>query len=128
MDLALLGISKFNMSSVTDTSVMFRHAEDFDGDISGWDVSSVTRMDAMFLGADKFNGDISGWDVSNVKNLAEFATRAETFAVDLCPWGLKLPKDVHFGDFPPFRDTACPNEIPPNMDRTPPGPFCHDCN
>lgn len=41
-------LSKWNMSSVTDTSLMFRHAEDFQSDISGWDVSKVTRMDGKW--------------------------------------------------------------------------------
>lgn len=82
---------------------------------------------AMFLGADKFNVDISPWNVSGVKNLKDFAQRAKIFTVNLCAWGLKLPEDVYFGEYPPFRDSACPDQRPPNMSSSPPGPFCHAC-
>ena len=43
----------------------------FNGDISEWDVSSVTDMSVMFAYTNNFNQDISDWDVSSVTNMHE---------------------------------------------------------
>ena len=48
------GISKWDVSSVTDMEGMFANAGRFDGDISKWDVSRVTSMALMFADG-KFN-------------------------------------------------------------------------
>ena len=39
------------------------------GDISKWNVSNVTDMSLMFYEARSFNGDLSKWNVSNVREL-----------------------------------------------------------
>ena len=52
-------ISHWNVSSVTDTNMMFSYAKSFDGDVSKWDVSSVTDMRRMFSSAASCNGDLS---------------------------------------------------------------------
>ena len=53
-------ISKWDVSSVTDTSGMFRQARVFNCDLSKWDVSSMTNMDDMFLNAASFNQKLCG--------------------------------------------------------------------
>ena len=79
-------ISGWDVSSVTDMSLMFYRAAAFNGDISGWDVSSVTNMDSIFWDTESFNGDISGWDVSKVTNMDGMFTSATNFNGDLSGW------------------------------------------
>ena len=60
------GISKWDVSNVTDMNNMFYRCTYFNQDISGWDVKKVTNMGYMFYNCKSFNQDISKWDVSNV--------------------------------------------------------------
>ncbi len=79
-------ISKWDTTSVTNMSYLFKAAIAFNGDISGWDVSSVENMDSMFNGANAFNGDISGWDVSSVANMSNMFNSALSFKGNLNDW------------------------------------------
>ena len=48
---------------------MFRSADLFNQDISGWNTSKITSssgMSGMFQDADEFNQDISTWCVSSI--------------------------------------------------------------
>jgi surface protein len=71
-------ISSWNVSSVTNMSVMFANTA-FNQDISLWDVSAVTIMGSMFQNATAFNQDISSWDVSNVTTMNGMFYSAVTF-------------------------------------------------
>ena len=74
-DVDFSSIGSWDVSNVTDMSVMFTHiygGNMFDQDISSWDVSNVTNMSNMFAGNNKFNQDLSGWDVSKVTNCDGF--------------------------------------------------------
>ncbi|HSW61537.1 MAG TPA: BspA family leucine-rich repeat surface protein [bacterium] len=76
--------SDWDVSNITNMSLMFADANNFNQDISGWDVSKVTNMSGMFLGTG-FNQDISSWDVSNVKDMSDmFAYSA--FNSNLSSW------------------------------------------
>jgi len=63
------GLSKWDVSSVTDVRCMFDSAASFNGDLNTWNVSSVTNMVGMFHGATAFNGDLSAWNVSSAKSM-----------------------------------------------------------
>ncbi|MBW8199367.1 BspA family leucine-rich repeat surface protein [Flagellimonas abyssi] len=60
---------KPDLTNVTDMAFMFR-GSNFNGDISGWDVSNVTDMSLMFLEAPNFDQDLGGWDIGNVENMS----------------------------------------------------------
>ena len=45
----------------------------FNQDISSWDVSKVTNMTLMFEYATSFNQDLSSWDVNGVKGCRDFS-------------------------------------------------------
>ena len=51
------------MSGVTDMASMFRGADSFNGDISGWDVSNVIDMRWMFDNTNSFNQNLGNWYV-----------------------------------------------------------------
>ena len=69
------GISKWDVSRVTDMCGMFVDAPAFNADLSKWDVSSVKDMYGMFTNAGSFDNDISKWDVSNHTTVAPTTTR-----------------------------------------------------
>lgn len=62
-------LDKPDLTNVTDMAHMFQESN-FNGDISGWDVSNVTNMSLMFLGASNFDQDLGGWDIGNVENMS----------------------------------------------------------
>jgi uncharacterized protein (TIGR02145 family) len=88
-------ISSWDVSSVTNFQFMFRNAYSFNGDISTWDVSSVTNMQLMFFNASSFNGDISSWNVSNVTTLVEMFKSASSFNQDLSSWDVSSVTDMN---------------------------------
>ena len=46
-----------------NTIFMFRKADVFDQDISGWDVSNVWRFTGMFEEAINFNQNLNSWKI-----------------------------------------------------------------
>jgi hypothetical protein len=69
------------MSSAFENRELFK-----DVGISNWDVSSVTRMDNMFRNAVSFNGDISKWNVENVQSAHRMFKNAKAFDKDIRGW------------------------------------------
>ena len=57
---------RYDTSSVTTMSSMFRDAVTFNQPINQWNTSSVEYMDSMFYGAATFNHIIGKWDTSSV--------------------------------------------------------------
>jgi surface protein len=66
----LVDVSDIDISHVTNMSLMFYNASNFNQNLSGWDTSKVTGMSNMFNGATSFNQDLSAWDVSNVTDMS----------------------------------------------------------
>ncbi len=75
-------------STVTDLSVMFYRATNFNQDINSWDVSNVTNMIGMFFGATSFNKDLSNWDVSRVNLMSGMFCGTTSFNRDLGSWNV----------------------------------------
>ena len=49
------------------------------GDINTWDVSAITDFSMLFMGRGDFNSDISNWDVSNGDHFGAMFLRAYSF-------------------------------------------------
>ena len=75
-----------NLSGVSSMQNMFRDAETFDGDLSGWDVSSIENMDGMFRGTESFNSDLSDWDTSGATDMRKMFQGALKFNGDISSW------------------------------------------
>ena len=94
-----------DLSDVTIMQNMFRDAEKFNGDLSGWNTSSATNMSYMFNGADAFNGDLSGWDVSSVTDMTAMFWNAAAFNGDISTWNTSSATNISFM----FNDAAAFN-------------------
>ncbi len=75
-----------DLSNVTDIVYMFRDANSFNQDISGWDVSNVKYIGGMFWNASSFNQDIGSWNVSNVQDMQDMFYGASSFNQDIGSW------------------------------------------
>ena len=85
-----------DLSGVTSMQNMFRDAEKFDGDLSGWDVSGVANMDGTFRGASAFDGDLSAWDTSGANDTRKMFQDAVAFNGDISSWN--TTGVAHMGD------------------------------
>ncbi len=79
-------INDWDVSNVTDMSVMFSSASSFNQRLTGWDVSNVTDMSYMFARASSFNGDIGSWVTSNVNDFSMMFFEASSFNRDIGTW------------------------------------------
>ena len=87
-------ISSWDVSNVTIMEGMFESAENFNQDLSSWDVSNVTDMRWMFALASSFNEDLSTWNVSNVTDMMEMFEDADSFNQDLSAWDVSSVTDI----------------------------------
>jgi surface protein len=78
-------IGNWNVSNVTNMSVMFYGASSFNQPIGTWNTTNVTNMYHMFYGASSFNKTISYdstnqyWNTSNVTNMDQMFYGATNF-------------------------------------------------
>ena len=89
-------ISKWDVSSVTDMSYMFDGTSSFNGNLSSWDVSSVTDMSYMFVAATAFNGNLSSWDVSSVTDMSYMFNHASSFNSNISKWDVSSVTDMSY--------------------------------
>ena len=83
-------------SALKNTKEMFAGAESFNGNLSNWDMSSVTDMSMMFLRTSVFNQDISGWNVSSVKNMERMFSAAAVFNQNIGEWDISSVEDMTY--------------------------------
>ena len=82
----IIGIEKWDVSSVNTMMRTFARNDTFNENITNWDVSKVENMNGMFNGSSKFNQDISNWDVSSVTTMKEMFYNASKFNQDISKW------------------------------------------
>jgi len=73
-------------SGITNMSMLFGNANNFNSDINSWDVSNVTDMSSMFLNAYIFDQPLNRWDVSNVTDMTFMFFDAYNFDQSLNNW------------------------------------------
>jgi surface protein len=90
-------ISRWNMSSATDTSNMFWIAWSFNNNLSTWDMSRVKDMSRMFNGADVFEGiGLERWNTSCVENMQGMFAGVDLFDVNLSGWDVSHVVDMSY--------------------------------
>ncbi len=83
-----------NLTAVTDISLMFTEANNFNGNVSNWNVSNITDMSYMFNGASSFNGDVSNWNVENVTDMSWMFSYANVFNQNIGNWDVSNVLDM----------------------------------
>lgn len=78
-------IGMWNVSRVTDMSMLFSANTAFNQDLGFWNTGRVETMASMFRGATAFNQDISGWNVGRVQDFSRMFQGA-LFAQDIGVW------------------------------------------
>ena len=79
-------INNWDVSNITDMSLMFFQAQDFDQSLNSWNVSGVQYFNSMFNHATAFNGDISNWNLLSASNLNNLFNNATRFNQDISNW------------------------------------------
>lgn len=84
----IIGLDKWDTSSVTDMSYMFRECSSLQQiDVSKWDTSSVTTIEGVFFRCYKLkHADVSGWDTSKVVSPAYAFYQTLFQSLDLSNW------------------------------------------
>jgi surface protein len=73
---------------------MFFNASVFNQNIGNWNVSNVTNMSLMFSSAISFNQNIGIWNVLKVKNMAEMFNGAKAFNQNIGIWDFTSVTDI----------------------------------
>ena len=72
-------INDWDVSGVTDMSVLFHGFGEFNENISKWDTSNVVNMHGMFFEAYSFNQPLDSWDTSKVQSMDSMFWKAYSF-------------------------------------------------
>jgi surface protein len=89
-------LDTWDVTNITDMSVMFRKAVAFNGNITNWNVENVTTMSSMFAYAESFNQDIGGWDVSNITNMYSLFYYASSFNQNIGGWDVSSVENMGY--------------------------------
>lgn len=88
-------MNRWDMSTITNMSRMFKNDNAFNQNISDWDVGNVTEMNEMFYGNNLFNQDLSNWDVSQVTSMSAMFSGTSRFNQDIGSWNVRKTTDMH---------------------------------
>jgi surface protein len=87
-------INCWDVSDITDMSLLFKAKDTFDEPIGCWDVSKVTTMWGMFNAAVKFNQDIGKWNVGKVTTMYAMFSYAKAFNQVIGNWNVGEVTDM----------------------------------
>ena len=110
----------WDVSAVTDMTLLFRDLTYFNGNVSKWDTSSVTRMWSSFHLALSFNQDISGWNVRKVTDMAYMFAKTGAFWQDISAWTFDVDlisvdrNSIWWGSYLKANYAACSDSSPPS--------------
>ena len=79
-------LNSWDVSNVTNMSVMFGRTTAFDQPLDNWDTSNVTNMALMFGDAESFNQPLNNFNTSNVTNMLSMFGGATSFNQPISNW------------------------------------------
>ena len=82
----------------TSLSDLFRDANSFDEDLSGWDVRDATNLQVMFYSADVFTGKgLQHWHVNNTQNFGYMFSLCAKFDGTVCEnWDVSQANNFNY--------------------------------
>ena len=89
-------VTRWDTSSVTDTSALFMRAEEFDQDISAWEVTNVSNARGMFSVAIAFDQDLNTWNTANITDMAFMFATAKSFNGLISDWDTSSVTDMSY--------------------------------
>ncbi|KEY19797.1 BspA family leucine-rich repeat surface protein [Kaistella antarctica] len=87
-------MNQWDVSNVTDMTLAFTYALNFNENISNWDVSKVTSMDRLFGRTIQFNQNLNNWNVSNVIGMNGMFYEATSFNGNISSWSTSNVTDM----------------------------------
>merc|ERR1711934_969419 len=87
-------IGDWNVSAVTNMSLLFLDQKDFNENISRWDTSNVTNMGYMFASASSFNQPVEGWDTAKVRYMTWAFHGASSFNQSVEGWNTAKVREM----------------------------------
>ena len=81
-----IAIGDWDVSRVTNMTLLFRGFTTFNEPLTNWDVSNVRIMLNMFDGCTSFNQPLNNWNVSNVTNMSGMFILCTSFNQPLDNW------------------------------------------
>jgi len=78
----------FDVTNVTNMSMMFHRNGKFRQDINHWDVSNVTNMAGMFSNCTQFNTTLNSWNTTNVTDMSKMFEAAKAYNQTLTGWNV----------------------------------------
>ncbi len=105
-------LDHWDVSNITNMSLMFASIDAFNQPLGTWDVSRVTDMGSMFYSTDTFNQPIGTWDVSSVTDMGNMFTYADEFNQPINSWNVSSVTDMggmfyNADAFNPRRQGSC---------------------
>lgn len=89
------GLQLWDVSSVTNMSLMFYSCTNFNQPLANWDVGGVTNMSQMFHMCTNFNQPLANWDVSSVTNMRYMFHSCTNFNQSLANWDVSKVTDMN---------------------------------
>jgi surface protein len=89
-------LNNWDVSKVTDMKGMFRGCEKFDQPLDSWKVDNVTVMTGMFMECKKFNQPLDSWEVNNVTVMTAMFFECKKFNQPLNRWNVSKVIDMNF--------------------------------
>ncbi len=83
-------MNTWTMNTITNTSLMFYGATNFNQPIGNWNTTNVVNMAYMFYGAVAFNQPIASWNVAKVTNMSQMFNGASAFNQPIGTWNTGL--------------------------------------
>jgi len=92
----ILPIGEWDVSNVTDMSMLFHGCDTFNEDINLWKVDNVNNMSGMFSGCKSFNQRIDYWNVSKVTDMSFMFYGCTAFKSLIPKWDVRQVIDMKY--------------------------------
>jgi len=87
-------VSKWDVSNVTDMSLMFSGDSVFNQSLNNWNVSKVVYMPGMFQGDSVFNQPLNNWNTASASDMSSMFSSTKNFNQSLNNWNVSTVRNM----------------------------------